>query len=261
MHIGIIGLGVVGSATKDGLQQIDHSVVHYDIKDGSSITDILDTEIVYVCVPTNSTTTGGCDVSQVCDVVEKLNNLNYHGIIAIKSTVEPGTTQNLINQYPNLSICFVPEFLREKSALNDFIDGHDILMVGTEDADIFDTVVKCHGNIPQNTKHLTPTEAEIAKYFCNVFNSLRITFANGVYEVCKQVNADYQQIFDAVIKRHNITPEYLRCSEYLRGFGGHCLPKDSRAWADFVKHLDLDIKLFDALVQDNEKYITGKTNE
>jgi UDPglucose 6-dehydrogenase len=255
MRIGIIGLGIVGTATRDGLRQIDHDVVHYDIKDDSIINSVLDTEIVYLCVPTNSTENGECDVNQVVGTVEKLSSLSYKGIVAIKSTVIPGTTQILIKQHPNLSICFVPEFLREKSALNDFINGHDILIVGTEDSSVFDRVVECHGNIPQNIKQLTPTEAEISKYFCNLFNSLRITFANGMYEVCKITGADYQQVFDAVIKRHNITPEYLRCSEYLRGFGGHCLPKDSQAWAKFVEQLGLDIKLFDAMVKDNEKHI------
>lgn len=254
MKIGIIGLGIVGNATKDGLRQIDHQVSHYDIKDNTSIDNVLDTEIVFVCVPTNSDSAGNCNVSQVVNTIENLSSCNYKGIVAIKSTVIPGTTQNLINQHPTLSICFVPEFLREKSALNDFIDGHDVLMVGTDSDNIFDAVVKCHGNIPQSVKRLSPTEAEIAKYFCNVFNSLRITFANGVYEVCKTLGADYQQVFDAVIRRHNITPEYLRCSEYLRGYGGHCLPKDSQAWAVLIKQLGLDIELFSAIVKDNEKY-------
>lgn len=256
MRIGIIGLGVVGRAVYDGLRQIGHNLSYYDIAHpGTSIRDVLNTEIIFICVPTPSNTDGSCNIEYVKSTVNQLHNLDYDGIVAIKSTIIPGTTQSLIDQYPSMTICFVPEFLRERSALTDFVDNHDILIVGTNNTDCYYTIVKSHGSIPKSIIQVSPTEAEISKYFSNVFNSLRITFANGMFELCNCLGADYQKVFDAVTQRSNITPDYLRCSEYLRGFSGHCLPKDSQALAMLVNNLNLNIDLFDAIVHDNERYI------
>jgi len=256
MDIGIIGLGVVGSAISSGFTQIGHSVKHYDIKDcNSSIENLLSTDMIYICVPTNNNSDGSCNVDQVLVSVEKLNALNYLGIIAIKSTVPPGTTQDFINKFTNLKICMVPEFLRERSALSDFIGNHDVLIVGTNDETIFNNIVKCHSNIPKKSVMVSPTEAEITKYFNNVYNAMRITFANGIFEVCEKLGADYQSIFSAITNRDTIGTDYLRCSEYLRGYAGACLPKDSRAFAFFLDELGIDLELFRAIVNDNQKHL------
>ena len=260
MKIGIIGKGAVGGAVSDGLQQIGHKLSYYDKKDTQSrIEDVLNSEIVFICVPTNSNLDGTCDISIVQSTVHALHELNYAGIIAIKSTVIPGTTQELTNQYSNNRICFVPEFLRERSALTDFVDNHDVLIVGTDNVDVYNTVVGCHIHLPKNKIQVSPTEAELAKYFSNVYNSLRVTFANGMFEVCKNLGADYQQVFNASQMRSTITPEYLRCSDYLRGFGGHCLPKDSLAFSLLVKQLGLDhLNIFDAIVEDNNYHVKAQ---
>ena len=89
MKIGIVGLGVVGTAVKEGFENIEHEVVFHDIKFNTNIKDILNTEICYICVPTPSAHDGSCNTSIVESVVEDLNDLRYQGIIAIKSTVTP----------------------------------------------------------------------------------------------------------------------------------------------------------------------------
>jgi UDPglucose 6-dehydrogenase len=255
MKIGIIGLGVVGSATHDGLLQIGNSMSYYDIAHkNTSMADVLDTDIVFVCVPTE-TINGQCDVTQIQKVVQQLNQADYVGIIAIKSTVLPGTTDTLINQYPKLKICFVPEFLRAKSALSDFISGHDVLVVGTCDTDIYNTVVSSHKRIPKTSVMISATEAEVTKYFSNLYNALRIVFANGMFEVCQQIGADYQNVLQAATSRNGILPDYLLCSEHYRGFGGHCLPKDTEAFESFVRTLGLThLSLFSAIINDNRSF-------
>jgi UDPglucose 6-dehydrogenase len=260
MKIGIIGKGVVGGAVYDGLQHIGHNLSHYDKKDTQTrIEDVLDSEIIFICVPTNSNPDGTCDVSIVQSTVHALHELNYTGIIAIKSTVIPGTTQQLIDQYSNSRICFVPEFLRERSALIDFVENHDVLIIGTNDKQIYELIAESHIHIPKKIVQLSPTESEIAKYFSNVYNALRITFANGMFEVCNTLGADYQKVFNASVHRSTITPEYLRCSNYLRGFGGHCLPKDSQAFALLIKELGLShISIFDSIIKDNEYHLKVK---
>lgn len=256
MRVGIVGLGVVGRALRDGFAQIGHSVMHYDIVDpASSLEQLIESDIIYICVPTN-TVNNRCDISEVVVTVGNLHKLNYSGIVAIKSTVLPGTTQALIDQYSNLKICFVPEFLRAQSALADFVNHNDVLIVGTENRSVHDTVVRCHSHLPKSVVQISPTEAEITKYFSNLFNALRIVFANGIYEVATALGADYQQILNAVIKRPGIPPDYLNCSKYYRGFEGVCLPKDTQAFSTFVDDLELShLQIFRTIVQDNKHHL------
>ena len=260
MKIGVIGKGIVGGAIYDGFRVVGHEVTYYDTKHPhTTIDNVLNTEIVFICVPTKENDDGSCDISIVNATVQLLVHANYQGIIAVKSTVIPGTTEKLINQYPTARICFVPEFLREKSALTDFVDLHDVLIVGTTDTSLFDIVVKCHKYIPKHTIQVTPTEAEISKYFSNVFNALRITFANGMFDVCQKLGADYQQVFRAVTYRDTIQPDYLQSSAYTKAFGGHCLPKDSQAFALLVKDLKLDyLSIFQAVIDDNEHHLINE---
>ena len=217
MKIGVIGKGFVGSAVYDGLGQLDHDMSFHDPKYDTSIQDIKDTEIVFVSVPTDMRDDGTCDTSIVESVLRDLTHINYYGIIAIKSTVVPGTTKDLQERYKKLNICCVPEFLRERSALTDFVLEHDVLVVGATDEKVATRVVRAHGNLPKQVRIVSPTEAELCKYFNNVFNALRITFANGFYDVCDELGADYQKVYDAMIQRTNIDGHYLRVSKNMRG--------------------------------------------
>jgi len=255
MKIGIIGLGVVGLAVYQGLGQVGNDMHFYDIAHpDTSINDVVNTDIIFVCVPTD-TSNGHCDLSQIQLTVLSLNDLMYTGIIAIKSTVLPGTTESLIGQYPNLKICMVPEFLRAKSALADFVNDHDVLVVGTNNNYIYEQIVASHRIIPKASSKVTPTEAEIVKYFSNLYNALRIVFANNMFEVCQKTEADYQNVLQAITKKRGILPDYLLCSANYRGFGGHCLPKDTEAFASFAHSLGLtDLNLFLAIVNDNKNF-------
>lgn len=254
MKIGIVGLGVVGKAVYDGLNQIGHDMSYHDIShQNSTIHDVIATELVFLCLPTR-TIESQCDLSCVNTIMRTMSNLNYSGIIALKSTVLPGTTQNLIESYPELQICCVPEFLRAKSSLSDFVDEHHVLVIGTDEVEIYDKVVQAHGNIPKKSIMISPTEAELVKYFCNTYNALRVVFANCMFDICDCLGADYQNVLRAVIQRPGITASYLRCSNEYRGFGGQCLPKDTEAFESFVQTLDLDPKLFSSIVSLNKKF-------
>ena len=112
MKIGIAGLGVVGSACKAGFEKCGYEVVIHDPKLFTQIHELIDTEIVYVCVPTPAKQDGTCDTSIVHEIIVELMRQNYDGIIAIKSTIPPGTTQQFIERYSD-RIVFVPEFLKE----------------------------------------------------------------------------------------------------------------------------------------------------
>ena len=255
MNIGIVGLGIVGSAVKYGLERLGHKISSFDIKDGGSLLDVVGTEIVYLCLPTPRSETGHCDTSVIEAVVtELIAKHKYKGVIAVKSTVEPGTSEKLRSQFPDSLICHVPEFLRERAAIVDFTDNHDVCVVGTDSDEVFETVKRSHGHYPKKFIRMSPTEAEISKYFNNVYNATLITLANAFYEVCKRTGADYNAVKNAMVQRDHIFDKYLDCNENLRGFGGVCLPKDTSAIAAFVKDKDLEIDLFQAIVDDNNRY-------
>ncbi len=257
MKIGVIGLGIVGSAVKYGFEKLGHNVAGHDIKDGTTIEDVLDTEVVYLCVPTPQREDGHCDTSVLESVVDELvNKHKYSGVIAAKSTIVPGTTVRLQQQFGNDRICHVPEFLRERAAIIDFTDNHDICIVGTDSDEVFEVVKESHGHYPEKFIKLSPTEAEVSKYFNNVYNATLITFANAFYEICQNAGADYSKVKNAMVQREHISNKYLDCNENLRGFGGMCLPKDTSAIAALIKERGMDIKLFDAVIEDNKNYKT-----
>jgi UDP-glucose 6-dehydrogenase len=160
----------------------------------------------------------------------------------------------MIEKHKNLAICFVPEFLRERCAVDDFINNHKLLAVGTFDIWVFRKIVKAHGNLPEHTEHLTPTEAEVLKYFNNVYASLRVTFANVMYEICEKLNCDYTTIKNSYIKTGKAVDMYLDVSDGLRGYGGMCLPKDTQALARLMEKLDLDLDLIASIDHDNSKF-------
>lgn len=256
MRIGIIGLGVVGNACKIGMEHCSHNVTVHDIKiDDSNIISMLDREIIYICVPTPSTTTGACDTSIVESVVSDLYNVGYNGIIAIKSTVSPGTTQRLIEQYDD-RIVFVPEFLKERSAEYDFIFGQRLLLVGTDNIKYYHAVVSSHSDLPRQTMQVKPVEAEMIKYYHNTFNALRVVFANVYYELCQLYGADYAVVKDAFLRNSNTLDHYLDVNENLRGYGGICLPKDVQAMRELCKELGLPSQLFNMIDSENSHFET-----
>lgn len=254
MKIGIIGRGTVGSAVFEGLEYLGHTMVFFDPKfEGSKLNHVLDTDVVFVSVPTDQAANGDCDVSIVDRVVGELNSAHYKGLLSIKSTVIPGTTDRLQRQYPSLRMSMVPEFLRAKHALSDFVDNHDLLVVGTYNKEDADIIVDLHGSFPATVARVTPTEAEVIKYFNNVHHAMSVTFANITYDVCEKLGANYINVYKAITKRECFNPAYLMANKNMRGYGGHCLPKDTSAWNNLIKKLGLPYSMIQSVIDDNNK--------
>ena len=254
MDIGIVGLGIIGSANKAGFEEVGHTVAVHDIKLGTTISDVLDSQVVFVCVPTPSTDDGRCDTSIVESVIAELTDNNYQGVIAVRSTVIPGFTVSMVEKYSNKKICFVPEFVRERCAEFDFLLEHKLLAVGTDDKEVYRLVENAHGNLPRNKVMMKPAEAEILKYYLNLYAATRVTFANVFFEVCKKFEADYKQVKDAYVKTGRLGDMYLDVRDDLRGYGGMCLPKDTRAFKHLIKDLNLNLDFFETVDKDNAKF-------
>ena len=254
MNIGIIGLGVVGSAVKYGLSKLGNNIKIHDIKLETTINQVFDTSIIFICVPTPSKPNGECDTSIVEEVIRNLCNLNYEGYICIKSTVIPGTTRRLIEETGNSKIKFVPEFLRERCAMTDFTENHQLLIVGTDNDDYQD-IIKAHGRYPNAIEVMSTTEAECCKYFLNTYNATLVTFANSFCSFVESKGVDYSIIRNAMRHIEHISPYYLDSNNSFKSYSGACLPKDINAVAAEIKRTGLNhIEFFDDIIKENEKY-------
>lgn len=258
MKVGIIGLGVVGSTLDYGFTRLGHEVLRHDIKLGTFVDAVLGAELVFVCVPTPMAEDGACDTSCVAEVVHGLAQQKYAGLVVIKSTVPPGTTDALHARFPDLRLAFCPEFLREKAAHSDFVENHDVCIMGAYTNNDYVLIGKVHGYYPKKFAYVTPLEAEVCKYFSNAYHAMRIIFANQFYEVCNAVGADYNAVKEAVSLRSGIGRHYLDCNENFRAFGGNCLPKDVSAMAAFCKECGIDASVFRWLLDENENIKTSQ---
>ena len=254
MKLGIIGLGVVGRANAKGFKLRKHEVSLHDIKIKSSIKNLIDTEINFICVPTPSKKNGSCNTDIVESVIKQLSDIKYDGVIAIRSTVEPGFIDRMIKKYKNYKICFVPEFLKERSANYDFIYNHNLCLVGTNNSNVYKKVIKSHKNLAKNFVKLKPKEAELVKYFNNVYAALKITFANNMFEIAKKLNVDYSKIKNTYLYIGRSKDTYLDANNNLRGYAGACLPKDTRALIHFMKKNKINLDLIKTLEKDNNKF-------
>jgi UDPglucose 6-dehydrogenase len=258
MKIGLCGSrGILGNAMAYGFRKLGHEILEHDLViEGSRIENLLPAHLIFICVPTPPRTDGGCNTDIVEACVSSLINLGYKGHIVIKSTTTPGFTQSLIDKSDNpyASISHSAEWLRERHSFHDFTEGHHLLVIGTHSDAAYDLIVKVHGHYPKNIVKMTPTESEAAKYFHNVFNALRVVYANGFYEFCQKIGANYTKIKNAVVRQPTHVDYYLDCNNAFRGYAGVCLSKEAPAMQKFAKDLGLPCKIFDVIVSDNELY-------
>lgn len=251
MKIGIVGVGVVGSAIKKGFEDLGHEVKVHDLKLNTYITDILDTEIVYLCLPTQPKDDGSCNTESIIWTVDALSDKYYEGIIAVKSTIIPGTYKDLTVMFPSNRICLVPEFLREEHAYEDFTKRHNVLVIGTNHKEVADVVIKSHGHYPKQVKVITPEECEFVKYFSNGFKAYKTIFANSFGRLCDEYNVDYSKILEVFEAEGVKETSYLKY--FNEGFGGMCLPKDVTAISKLADRIN--INTFNFILEENKKFL------
>lgn len=184
--------------------------------------------IVMVAVGTPPTEDGDADLSQVRGAIASITAHARPGtVVAIKSTVPPGTTAGLIRSAgrADLAIVMCPEFLREGSALHDFRHPTRIV-VGGDDPQACRRVAALFGSLEAPVILTDGTSAEMIKYGTNAFLALKISFINEIAQLCELTDASV----DAVAEGMGLDPRVGR--SFLNaglGFGGSCFPKDVRA--------------------------------
>jgi|TARA_B110000259_G_scaffold188005_1_gene244428 UDPglucose 6-dehydrogenase len=255
MKIGVIGYGMVGTAITKAFRELDHSVYVYDINiPESSLEETLDSNIIYICVPTKQNKDGSCDVSIVEEIISKLAEYEYDGTVAIKSTTQPGTTTKLQDRFKKLKLAHVPEFLRERCGYEDFTENHNVLIVGTTHKSAYLDVVNSHGHYPKTVTQVKPSESELAKYYSNSYKALRTIFSTTYGEISNHLGVDYKNVLNAFLLENVGEEEYLGYSTEFKGFGGSCLPKDVSALSSFVEKEKLNLNIFKFIIDENKKF-------
>jgi len=268
MKIGIIGQGFVGSAVREGMKQY-FDIVTYD-KDPSkhntvdSIQKVINnTDLTFLCVPTPMKKSGQCDLtileSALNEIEQSVNISNKKEyIVIIKSTVPPGTTEELNKTYTKLSIIFNPEFLTEANAVDDYKNQNRIIIGGERPGTtkVKQMFAKAFPKVP--IIKTSSTIAETIKYVTNTFLATKVSFANEIYQICQGLDIDYDKVV-----------EYARYDTRLGnshwsvpgpdgdfGYGGHCFPKDIAALQYLAKNMNIDTTMLDATINKNTKVRT-----
>lgn len=232
MHAVIIGNGVVGKATAKALEIRDY----IDVRD-SNVTyeQAVKAPYIFLCLPT-PTVNGTCNLTSIKRVVRKLADVKYKGTVVIRSTVTPGTAQVLAEQF-DLVIVSNPEFLKWKTANHDTMHP-EMIVIGENHVGQAQRLVSEYSDRFPKAKMIisTTTTAETIKYAFNNFLTLKIVYANEIYDLCVKIGADYDYIKEALQSHSSGTKTHLVVlHEGGRGGGGYCLPKDTQAFATFSK--------------------------
>ncbi|MCK4295706.1 MAG: UDP-glucose/GDP-mannose dehydrogenase family protein [Candidatus Marinimicrobia bacterium] len=222
MNMGVVGCGVIGSSLANLLEDLGHEVKRYD--PAINLTeDTSNCEVIFVCVPTKP----DMKFEDVKEAVFYTHLKNKKGIIAIRSTLMPGMIDEFAKEY-NREFVYLPEFLRERSALEDEIKP-DKVIVGTNNMETFRLFKKLFEPIIANDKILMmkPVEAELVKVALNSLYTVKVVFGNELYDICQKYGADYYKLLQAFKLDKWINPQHLDpLFDSYRGAGGKCLPKD-----------------------------------
>jgi len=226
---------------------------------------VAEADVILICVGTPSQNDGTVNldytINTTIDIANYLSNTNRKITIAYRSTIPPGTVEDnmrpifnehLKNFTGTVTFAFYPEFLREGSAVNDFMKAPRIV-IGTLDNDISDLhkLLSYNAEIPII---VTDTyTAEFVKYVDNCFHAMKIVFVNEAYSIGSAFGIDVakaNEIF--LLDRHlNISPRYLRPG---MPFGGSCLPKDLRAMQHFSRKLNVQAPMLNSLLESNKQF-------
>ena len=256
--IGIIGRGFVGSAVEFGFSPntgCDAEIRVYDKEPSKSLHSLEETvnesDIIFLSVPTPSNKDGSMNLDIVRQVLQDISDVNQnpHNIILLRSTVTPGTTRKLQEQFDNIRIVFNPEFLTERSAKFDFINqsrfilgcGDSALeMYQTEEvADLFkDRFGESISIIQTNFE-----TAELIKYMNNCFFATKISFLNEMYQVAEKSGVDWEMALDGFVRDGRVGHSHMNIPgpDGKFGFGGSCFPKDVQAIINYGESLDLNM--------------------
>jgi len=264
MKIAIIGIGTVGGAVYNSLLikcLNDDEIVAYDkFKNIGTLDNVLDSDIVFLCLPTlYNHEMSSYDKTAIHEICSALANANYHGLVIVKSTVEPTTCQLLADQY-HLSVIHNPEFLTARTAFQDVHEQKHIVIGSTDriSSEQLNTFVKFYQAYYPSAEitMCKSTESESVKIFCNNFYSVKVQFFNELYLLCQKLNIDYAVVKNTMLKNGWINPMHTDVPgpDGQLSYGGMCFPKDTNALLSFMKKIETPHQVLAATVSERNEF-------
>ena len=229
---------------------------------------VVGSSVTLLSVGTPSGTDGAPCLEQIRSAAESIgsalrNKSTFHTII-LRCTVPPGTTRTVVipalarssGKRPGIDfgVCFVPEFLREGTAVADFYDPPKTVIAPTDERAF--TVARDIFQIVSRTPSLRSTieAAEMLKYVDNVWHATKVVFGNEVGRLCKKIGVDSHEVMTNFCSdtKLNISPYYLKPGF---AYGGSCLPKEVRAFMDMARQFKVCLPLVESLSRSNNEQI------
>ncbi len=288
--IGVIGVGWVGLVTAACFAELGHRVVARDIvpekvealsrgettihepglmdlvaRNAERLTFTTDmselleaAKILFVCVDTPPTRSGDADLSRVRSVVEDLPTDAGH-VLVMKSTVPAGTGDSIRREIPGIPYVSCPEFLKEGSAVEDFMHP-DRVVVGVDPGDesAGESVARIYEPLGGEIVRTDVSSAEMIKLASNAFLATKISFINEIANVCEEVGADVAEVARGMGLDERIGSSFLRAGI---GYGGSCFPKDVSALKMLAGNSGYHFQLLNAVIEVNElqkRRVVGK---
>lgn len=221
---------------------------------------VRDAEIIFIAVGTPQTPEGGADLRAVEQVARCIGqNLSRYTVIVTKSTVPAGTNQrirDIVSEHAgpdaHFDVVANPEFLREGSAIDDFLHP-DRIVIGTDSERAVALLTDLYSPLRLAETPFVITDvvsAEVIKYASNAFLAVKVSFINELALLCEKMNADVQQVAKGMGLDSRINPKFLQPGP---GYGGSCLPKDVSAFADMARKNGHTLHLVEAVAEVNRR--------
>ncbi|AFL89066.1 nucleotide sugar dehydrogenase [Terriglobus roseus DSM 18391] len=222
---------------------------------------IADADVVLLCVGTPSQANGNIDLSQlrrVCaEIAELMQPRDRPLVVTVRSTVFPGTCESLqetiFASHANVAVASNPEFLREGTAVKDFLEPSLLVVGGTTEA-AAQLVAGLYDSLPIEGAVVSLRTAEMIKYACNAFHAVKIGFANEIGSLASELGVDPMQVMETMCRdvKLNISPAYMKPGF---AFGGSCLPKDLRALTFRASRLDVKLPMLESVLPANDEHL------
>ena len=247
-------------------KMLKDSLLNGKLKPTTNIEEaVLDSSISFICVGTPSRANGSIDLSQVREASEQIGlalkmKENYH-VVAVRSTVVPGTTEELVlptleklskkKAETDFGLCMNPEFLREGQAVKDFLFPKKVgIIVGELNERSGDALFRLYETFDARIMRTTLRTAEMIKYARNSYLAKDISFSNEIANICEKCGIDFLEVKKGMEMDTRIGKG--RFLEAGAGFGGSCFPKDVRAFIAKAEEVGVEPKLLKATLEVNE---------
>ena len=279
--IGVVGVGWVGLVTATCFAELGHPVVAVDVDTAkvealrrgevpmhepgidellsrnaerlTFTTEIADAlaaaRLLFVCVDTPPTYSGDADLSRVQAVVARVRADGEHALV-MKSTVPAGTGRAIRRDLPDIAYVSCPEFLKEGSAVDDFLHPERVV-VGADPGDEWaaDAVAAVYEPLGGELVRTDVASAEMIKLASNAFLATKISFINEIANVSEEVGADVAEVARGMGLDKRIGPSFLRAGI---GYGGSCFPKDVSSLKQLAGNTGYHFQLLTAVIEVNE---------